>query len=161
MHEKRGISRILLIVVGVIILVVIGAAAAASFKPGTSPASSTTNSSTTASNRYGILSVTCSSCTAKISGQSQYEVTIGWNLVYPSSNVDNVSQYQTQANGTTHYLVTTNGPPTSWFVDWNVQDQSASGGNLTVIFTLDNGQVVFDQSTVLFPDIVQGNYSSS
>lgn len=129
----------------------------------TSEESSTT---TQQANASGTLTVSCSNCTPKISGQSDYLVTVGWDMSYgyDNSNLDNISQYQSQANGTNHYLVTTLSagvPFDHWFANWLVQDESASGGVLTVNFSVANAQgYVFSKSTSSFPDIVQGNYSS-
>ena len=183
MNQKRGIGKIALAgIIGVVIivaLIAVGAAASLGTKTSsttttspattTSPTSSTTTSSSSTTsqsqpNSSGILAVTCANCTPKTSGDSQYLVTISWNIDYsPNTNVNNVSQFQTQANGSTIYLVTTTGPGVpynNWFADWSVQDQSASGGVLTATFTLSSGIVVSTQSTQLFPDIVQGNSSN-
>ena len=117
-------------------------------------------------NSSGILTVSCTGCTPKISGQSQYLVTIAWSMDYgfSDSGKDNFSEYQNQGNGNTSYLVTTldaGVPVNHWFADWEVQDQSASGGILKVTFVLfSSGVIAYSGSTSLFPDIVQGNYSS-
>ena len=114
--------------------------------------------------KSGTLSVSCSGCTPKLTGQSQYLTTIGWNIPASNSADDNVSEYQSQGNGTSQYLVswTINQYTSSLlFVDWSVQMQSSSGATLQVSFTLSNGLTTFCQQTTLFPDIVQGNYSAT